>query len=1128
MAFALLLAVKGTGAYCTVAASQSIYPLAGVSPSKAVGVPLSCIFDESIEGHAVRATEGKQYRGPIAMKRPSPDDPAAQINRVHVVVDGLLGSPTVLILIAEGENDENHLMLSGKELENKASVPSSIISLLDTSWPIKERITYLSSYPETPSCRHVHRSLLLFPSNGDLLILYANAGLLSLIGKRLAEIINTSFYSVLEGYANHRTSKKLVPSVKEAVADGNPCAFSMTLSKSRVDKLLVALVPIKHDNFTVYMCNVTSVRAISDPPDFVVPLTTSELLEFTLQSHGTAMDRHRTSDMSGQKVGQQPSDVSRRMTRMRSPHNVALTDVEISQYERFFNTFDKDGSGTIDMEELRDIMQCLGVWLTDEELLELQNTVDTNKSGEVEFGEFLILMKQYKESCRYKVLQKSPVTQKHLLEACKSKRLLPDDPWKWIWDVIMALVTLYYTIIILYKNTRPVPQTLGKTVVEGVLTCFLLADVVLHFNLAQVDENVMFIEDVRAIMRGYMRTWFLLDITAALPFDLVAYSVGFHQAGSILGHLRLLRLIRIPTLFPTSMRGTMSPSYVRFHFHYVPLIHGLFWWIVMIHVMSCIWLILDSDDGYITAMYWVLYTLTSVGYGDIDIDSDEKRIYASLLFIVGLVVNGVLVGKLTVIIQKGGVKEERTERMRQTLAVMEHFGVPEVLKEEILAYQHHLLRNSMSSSFTQVLAGLPQVLRDNLGLFIRIKLISLVPLFSKAPQECQVALASAMQTFQTSPEELIVVVGDPCDEMYFIAHGFVEVISKNGDHIGTIKKGSNFGEEALLGQQKREHSVKALTYCDLFVLGKVDVIDIMNRFPAFRSTIEEERQRRLRDLEYQWKGTPPVTASRSFRNPLKVQRSGIELKTQNIFGSMSSLGSRQLARGKPASLQRKVDFDRRLNIDGECDELERDETRSVASSVLNLGREYARKLSRESTKPGSVGTARQKSAGRIPSRGRLRIRKGMRKTRGVKMDSIHAAIREEGQNLIPAIQQIVKSECERAAYKILAKLDDAEQTVGLDQSLHKRRLRGGGLLGQSTRFGGSVDVPDVPRMSRKSIMCTNEMDKRIDQAIQQREKQKEREHGEALSIPDSHTEHETTADSEVEASFPMFSSSWHM
>ncbi|KAK5657577.1 hypothetical protein OQA88_3151 [Cercophora sp. LCS_1] len=58
-----------------------------------------------------------------------------------------------------------------------------------------------------------------------------------------------------------------------------------------------------------------------------------------------------------------------------------------------FKVFDKDGSGTISTEELRNVLRSLGENLTDEELDEMVKMADRNGDGQIDYQEFANIMK---------------------------------------------------------------------------------------------------------------------------------------------------------------------------------------------------------------------------------------------------------------------------------------------------------------------------------------------------------------------------------------------------------------------------------------------------------------------------------------------------------------------------------------------------------------------------------------------------------------------------------------------------------------------------------------------------------------------------------------------------------------
>jgi CRP-like cAMP-binding protein len=74
--------------------------------------------------------------------------------------------------------------------------------------------------------------------------------------------------------------------------------------------------------------------------------------------------------------------------------------------------------------------------------------------------------------------------------------------------------------------------------------------------------------------------------------------------------------------------------------------------------------------------------------------------------------------------------------------------------------------------------------------------------------------------------------------MFFLSLGTVEVIV-NGANIATLQEGSAFGETALLCNEKRNASIRALTYCDVHKLSKIDFDVLRAKYPEFHMEMKK-------------------------------------------------------------------------------------------------------------------------------------------------------------------------------------------------------------------------------------------------------------------------------------------------
>lgn len=76
-----------------------------------------------------------------------------------------------------------------------------------------------------------------------------------------------------------------------------------------------------------------------------------------------------------------------------------LTEEQIAEFKEAFQIFDKDGDGSITTKELGTVMRSLGQNPSDEEVRQMIEEVDEDKSETIDFKEFLGLMaKKMKET----------------------------------------------------------------------------------------------------------------------------------------------------------------------------------------------------------------------------------------------------------------------------------------------------------------------------------------------------------------------------------------------------------------------------------------------------------------------------------------------------------------------------------------------------------------------------------------------------------------------------------------------------------------------------------------------------------------------------------------------------------
>ena len=68
----------------------------------------------------------------------------------------------------------------------------------------------------------------------------------------------------------------------------------------------------------------------------------------------------------------------------------SLSEDEIQGCHRAFVAFDTDGSGSIEGQELKEVLRSMGQDPSEVEILQLMTAVDEDNSGSISFTEFLV------------------------------------------------------------------------------------------------------------------------------------------------------------------------------------------------------------------------------------------------------------------------------------------------------------------------------------------------------------------------------------------------------------------------------------------------------------------------------------------------------------------------------------------------------------------------------------------------------------------------------------------------------------------------------------------------------------------------------------------------------------------
>ena len=184
-------------------------------------------------------------------------------------------------------------------------------------------------------------------------------------------------------------------------------------------------------------------------------------------------------------------------------------------------------------------------------------------------------------------------------------------------------------------------------------------DILISLHRIKTQHSIQLFE--LNILRSFYKKWLIPDLIAAIPFALFLANPFFE-------FLHLLKLIKVVYL-----AYMLSRIYIRYK-NAIVLMQFMYWLSLLSHWLSCGWLYVRgivetaTASDYIGALYWVVATLTTVGYGDITPQNNIERIYAIVTMVLGYSLIGYLIGSIAGILTKKNPSQERYQQNLELLA----------------------------------------------------------------------------------------------------------------------------------------------------------------------------------------------------------------------------------------------------------------------------------------------------------------------------------------------------------------------------------------------------------------------------------------------------------------------------
>ncbi|XP_067869029.1 potassium voltage-gated channel subfamily H member 6a [Heterodontus francisci] len=452
--------------------------------------------------------------------------------------------------------------------------------------------------------------------------------------------------------------------------------------------------------------------------------------------------------------------------------------------------------------------------------------------------------------------------------------ILHYSPFKAVWDWLILLLVIHTAIFTPYSaafllNDQEEEKRLEcgyscnpLAVVDLIVDIMFIIDIIINFRTTYVNENDEVVSHPAKIAIHYFKGWFLIDIVAAIPFDLLIFRSGSDETTTLIGLLKTARLLRLVRVARKLDRYSEYGAAVLF------LLMCTF--ALIAHWLACIWYAIgnverlymvhkigwldnlgdqigkrynDSDsssgpsikDKYVTALYFTFSSLTSVGFGNVSPNTNSEKIFSICVMLIGSLMYASIFGNVSAIIQRlySGTARYHTQMLRVKEFIRFH-QIPNPLRQRLEEYFQHAWSYTNGIDMNAVLKGFPECLQADICLHLNRSLLQNCKVFRGASPGCLRALAMKFKTTHAPPGDTLVHYGDVLTALYFISRGSIEIL-RNDVVVAILGKNDTFGEPISLYARpgKSNSDVRALTYCDLHRILRDDLLEVLDMYPDF-------------------------------------------------------------------------------------------------------------------------------------------------------------------------------------------------------------------------------------------------------------------------------------------------------
>lgn len=402
----------------------------------------------------------------------------------------------------------------------------------------------------------------------------------------------------------------------------------------------------------------------------------------------------------------------------------------------------------------------------------------------------------------------------------------------------------------------------------NVLVCFALG-----YHVSSTKEVIL---APKKIVKHYLKTYFIVDVIAAIPSSSVMSGVFKIHDTNILTITAIFQAIGFCRL------GSMLVYFrqITLHCKVSDTVHEFLCLILMtafiLHWLACFAYLIPSVTYYITGIVknsswtynanippnsthsqlWRLYGesycqalvhFLAAGNGQFVTTALEEEALFSLIYVLGMGYIAYMIAMIFEIFGCAHASESKYEEIVHQLdEYMRNKQLPHELRKRLVLYY----RNRFHMRYfreTAILSALSEQQRSELFVYSCKELIERAKVFYGIPKTFIGSLMGSLKVEVYLTNDVILRAGSRAESMFFIDKGTVAEMLASGKEVRHLEDGEHFGEMALVLDEprgKRIVNYVAVEVTECYRIEKKDLIACMSQYEEFAQRLRKHARDR--------------------------------------------------------------------------------------------------------------------------------------------------------------------------------------------------------------------------------------------------------------------------------------------